>query len=517
VALKLVYKKKTTHKRGKKKAPRPVAKKIPDGARAVAWYALREGRYPSIGGAQEQLVRLAKVAELDSRDQGLAFEMMQGVWRNRIVLDTIIDNLEGFVGRVNRADIRNVLRLGVYQHFYMDRIPVHALVHATVEVARAKLGGRIAGFCNAALQRLLLQHPGGNAELPGILASLPLEKRYSFPAWVVEKLAKALDSEDLEQVLATMNTPLPLYGRANTDVATVEKVVEGLKEAGIESVPRPDLAPLCIELMSSAGPISEAEIFVKGGLFIQDASSQLVAELAASTFRPKEGGKASGLTVVDFCAAPGGKSTYLAACLGADSKLLACDMSPSRLVRLRENVARLGLKERIMVVFLAESAMRNSPTDPMGEQVRRGSRGATDRDAIPVDVTALPAANMVLIDAPCTGFGTVRRHPEIRWRVKEADMLRLAKTQKEILDRAVSIVKPGGHIVYSTCSLTREENEEVISAFLKGRPGEFEIVTDRSNLPEVLAEHVEADGWLRLYPTRDRMDSARAVRLRRKA
>ncbi|MFP4381858.1 MAG: transcription antitermination factor NusB [Candidatus Sumerlaeia bacterium] len=459
-----------------------------DSARLVTWLALCKGHDPQSSGAQDLLAEFARKAELSALDQGLAYEILMGSLRTRRILDKITDTLEGFQGKVIKENIREVIRIGLYQYFFMDRVPVHALVNETVEIARLRLGPPEAGFCNALFQRMIAQYPNRAGHLEDITAAFSLADRYSFPGWIVRMIKREAGPENLEAALRALNAPLPLYARANPPLAETVDVTRHLLTSGIVARPRPDIAPWCLEIESPVAPILETEIFRQGGLFIQDASSQLVAEFAVGTLE-----NIDAPTVVDFCSAPGGKTTYLATRMQKQGQLVACDISLPRLERLRENAKRLRVSDFIEIALLEEDSRKvKKKADPS------------------------PNADLVLVDAPCSGLGTLRRHPEIRWRLSHADLHRLATLQGEILNRAARLVRPGGTLIYATCSLAPAENEAVVNAFIEASADAWEIVTDTSDLPDFLAKHIEEDGWLRLHPHTDVMDSARAVRLQRK-
>jgi 16S rRNA (cytosine967-C5)-methyltransferase len=196
------------------------------------------------------------------------------------------------------------------------------------------------------------------------------------------------------------------------------------------------------------------------------------------------------MTVIDYSAAPGGKTTALAAAMEKRGRLIACDVSETRMGRLGENLARMGLADFV--------------------EVRRIGEAGEGLEALREE---LGGAGLVLVDAPCSGLGTLRRHPEIRWRLRNADLARLAALQLAILERAATLVRPGGRLVYGTCSLAAEENEAVVEAFLQRLPGAFKILPPSEDLPPHLRSRLSASGWLRLLPQREEMDSASAVRL----
>jgi 16S rRNA (cytosine967-C5)-methyltransferase len=474
----------------------------------VAWLALREATQPGAGGAQDLLAALAAEAALEPRDRGLAFEIMQGVWRHRRLLDLALARLEGFEKAAPAPEVADLLRIGAVQHFLLDRLPPHAVVHETVAVAGRHLGPHRVGFVNAAMQRLLAQYPGRTADWAALAEGQSPEVRYSLPGWIVRLLKREMGADGLSAACEAINRPLPLYVRANPPFASPADVLAGLTAEGVVARLRPDLAPWCLEVEAPVGVLIETRPFRDGEILIQDASAQIVAAFAGA--RP-------GQTVVDYCAAPGGKTTALVSAMHGQGRLLACDTSADRILRLEENLMRLGVGGFVGVRQLADSdgdpeALLRLPvlaggavgTDGVGRAAGAGEAGGTG------------GADLVLVDAPCSGLGTLRRHPEIRWRLARADLERLAARQGTILDRAARLVRPGGRLVYATCSVASEENRQVVAAFLERQTGAFEVEigTLAEGVPERL---VEPDGWLRTLPGRDETDSVGAVRLRRKA
>ncbi|MBN1866409.1 hypothetical protein JW916_03860 [Candidatus Sumerlaeota bacterium] len=459
------------------------------GARVVAWSALREAEKSPPGGAQELLGRLAQEARLDSRDRGLAFDMMQGVWRGRRLYDWILSNLEGFEKATIDPPTRDLLRIALHQYFAQSRIPVYAIVHETVELAGERLGKRAAGFCNALLRRLTRQYPNRAADLPERTRGLSADIRHSFPDWIVGMVKRAVGPENLDLALETLNRPLPLYARVNPTVATLEEACGMLSEQEpLVCRIRKDLAPLCVQIDGPAGPVTRSPLFRQGGLIVQDASSQRVAEFV---------GVAPGMAVVDLCAAPGGKAIALALSMECRGVLFACEVSEDRTRRLRQNLRRMQVDSFVWVRPLDDSS-RGETFSAMVERLNGGA-----------------GADRVLVDAPCSGLGTLRRHPEIRWRLHKRDFARLAALQISLLNDAAELVRPGGRVVYSTCSLAAEENERVVERFIEERGGEFRIATDRTGLHRSVEKVVAPDGWLRCFPHRDETDSATAVRLER--
>jgi len=448
-------------------------------------------------GAQDILDTLAREARLSDRDRALAFEILQGVLRQRLLLDAAWRRLSSFKIAEAQPILQEILRVGAYQYFFLDRVPVRAVVHETVELARRQIDARAVGYVNAAMRRFIAQFPKRRQAFERLAADERPETRFSFPGWLARLLKRVVGPDSFEAALEALNTPLPLYARVNPARGSMEKVVEELHQAGIPACPRPDLAgSCCFEIEGPVGRVIETPAFRKGAFVIQDASAQLAAQLV---------GAQPGMTVLDFCAAPGGKTSALAVALQGQGTLIACDVSETRLERLHENLSRQGLDGFVEIGLL------NPEPDEIGDLLAHLNGGQ--------------GADRVLVDAPCSGLGTLRRHPEIRWRVKNTDLARLAALQLEILERAARLVRPGGWIVYSTCSLAAEENERVVEAFLERHGGAYEIVrpddtrpsgdSATESWPSHLAARLTPAGWFRPLPPHDPMDAASAVRIRR--
>jgi len=291
-------------------------------------------------------------------------------------------------------------------------------------------------------------------------------------------------------------------------VASPEEAARILGESEIRARTRPDLAPRCVEIEGAASLLVDAPLFRKGGLAIQDPSAQLVAAFT---------GAEPGMTVVDFCAAPGGKTAALAEAMRGVGRLIACDVSEERLVRLRENLARLGHQDFVEVRIIGPETAPPEKGPPKTRRFLAPEGNLWAQLEIEPASADLIACDRALVDAPCSGLGTIRRHPEIRWRVRPSDLARMARIQGRILDRAAGLVRPGGWLVYATCSFASQENAAVVSAFLERHPGSFQIVRAEQGLPACLSERIDRDGWLRTLPHRDDADSGCAVRLVRTA
>jgi 16S rRNA (cytosine967-C5)-methyltransferase len=293
---------------------------------------------------------------------------------------------------------------------------------------------------------------------------------YSFPNWVIEVWLSQLGKEETEKLCQWMNQTPTIDLRVNILRASVEMVESVFKKAGI-LVDRIPHLPQGLRLVNPAGPIQNLPGFTEGWWCIQDAAAQLVGHL----LDPKPGE-----VIIDVCAAPGGKTTHIAELMGDNGKIYACDRTPSRLRKLSENSQRLRLQS--IEIF---------PGD---------SRNFTKFHHL---------ADRVLLDAPCSGLGTMHRHADARWRQNPSSVGDLAHIQKELISHTANFVKPGGVLVYATCTLHPQENEDLIREFLHISP-QWEMEKPNFDFLDV-----SSPGWLKLWPHQQNMDGFFLVRLRK--
>jgi 16S rRNA (cytosine967-C5)-methyltransferase len=421
------------------------------------------------------LDRALQTNHLSAADRALATEIVYGTlrWRGRI------DWVLGLLTRKPLADmdvyLRNVLRLTLYQILFLDRVPAYAAVNEAVELAKRYGGGAAAGLVNA-VARASLREKDRMAKLnvDGTRVRR-LAVIWSHPEWLVKKWLDYLGAEDSEALLKADNEEPPLVLRANRLKTTREELIGKLKEAGIEAEAAPR-APHAIRIRGGAS-IEKLPGFAEGLFFVQGEASQLVAQL----LDPQPGER-----VWDASAAPGGKATHLAELMDDEGKVVATDISARGIERLRQNIARLRMVSIRPVI--ADAAA------PLPENL-----------AAPYD--------RILADLPCTGLGTLRSHPEAKWLKSESDIRRLSQIQKKILESVSSYLKPGGTLVYSTCTLTREENEDVAGDFLR-RHKEYTLEDAADFLPAGAKAMVRGKYFTAL-PHRDDTDGFFAARMRK--
>ncbi len=391
------------------------------------------------------------LAGLAERDRRLAYELSAGVLRRQRELDTALE--------LDRADPRlhDVLRLGAYQLRWLTRVPSHAAVSTSVELARQTVGEGVTGYVNHALRKLA----GTRSSVSGI--------RQSHPDWLVERWEDRFGHAETRRLIEWNDSkPDLIVQPARWDHGTL---LSKLREAGVEAADAPfDAGIQVLRIADTKYRVpSNLPGFTEGAFIVQDPAHALVARFAAI---PK------GQQVYDACAAPGGKAVALEA---AGARLLAGDARHERIGRLAETTRRAGVAIQCV---------------------------AANLEAAPLRLASVAA---VLVDAPCSATGTMRRHPDARWRLQPTVFARAAERQGRLLAAAASLVRPGGLLIYATCSLEPEENEHVVESFLKRNP-EF----TRSPRPDaVAADLLTAAGDFQSLPQRHGIDGAYAARLER--
>jgi len=377
---------------------------------------------------------------LPPRDRALCQELVLGVIRHRAALDWLIDQKTN--GRRQQALAQTLLRLGLYQIFWLDRIPGHAAVNETVNLARKRDLGPQAGFLNAVLRNCLREMNGWRTRLDELRRERPAIG-HSHPHWLVQRWQDRWP--DYDKLLEWNNTAAPVYARRNPLRATATKLEVQWKSEGatFEPVERDWLQAYEMYQLKAEGSPAALESFAEGKFYVQDPST--LASVHALDPQPGE-------NILDLCAAPGGKSTAIAERMNNTGNVLALDLDEVRLVRLRENIDRLG-----------HDCIEAKPL-----------HGVDLKNAGPFD--------RILVDAPCSNTGVMRRRVDVRWRLHARELPVLARTQLELLQRAARLLPVGGTLVYSTCSLEHEENEGVMEKFLRDRR-DFELTSAHTITP----------------------------------
>ncbi len=376
------------------------------------------------------LKRQIAAAGLDSRDAALATQLCFGVLQQKLLLDFYLSKFSNIPLARLEGKVLQALRLGLYQMLFLSRIPPSAAVDRSVAMTKAHCKNpRAAGMVNGilrSLQRNLNQLPTIPQEDPVAY----YEILYSHPAWLVEALMEQLGEEGAAACLRANNSQPPITAMVNTVQTTQAEAAQRLKEAGVGAEPHPWLDDCLI--LSKSGNLEQLEPFQQGMFYIQDPASRLAA--AASGARP-------GMRVLDACAAPGGKSFALAIQMENQGELVSCDVHPHKKTLIAKGAQRLGL-----------SAIQAVTAD--GRTFRPEWEGAFD---------------LVFADVPCSGLGVIRKKPDIRYKDPKP-MEGLPAVQRAILDNVSRYVRPGGVLLYSTCTVLPRENQEVTEGFLGEHP-----------------------------------------------
>ncbi|HEX8920901.1 MAG TPA: 16S rRNA (cytosine(967)-C(5))-methyltransferase RsmB [Pyrinomonadaceae bacterium] len=425
-------------------------------ARRAAFNILRrveeEGAYASV-------LLAASDDEMSAQDRALCYELVLGTLRWQLWLDALIEHYAGRSAESLDAPVRQALRLGLYQLRMLSRIPASAIVNESVNLAYLSRLRSAAPFINAVLRRATREadyDPAASVINP--IERLAIET--SHPAWLIKRWVDAFGHEEAAMFARANNEAAPVAFRVIPGRASESEVLEDLRSSGGALLPSA-IAPDTWRIEGAGATLRK--LALEGKIYLQDEASQLVAHVLDAQV---------GERVLDVCAAPGSKTTHVATKTPELSLIVAGDVHEHRLRTVLEAGARQDIKTLRAVVHNAEASL------PF-------AAGSFDR---------------VLVDAPCTGTGTLRRNPEIRWRITDRDIRELSARQRRILDQSARMVRRGGRLVYSTCSVEREENEMVVSGFLEEN-AEFKPVP--LNIPATLET---ANASLRIWPHRQGAD-----------
>jgi 16S rRNA (cytosine967-C5)-methyltransferase len=404
------------------------------------------------------LSREFRSAALSPADTGLCRELVSGGVRWRRLLDWLIERATE--GREQRPVIREILRLGLYQIFFLSRIPEHAIVDESVRLAKAENCLGQAGFINAMMRRFLREREQITRDIADLQKARPALGQ-SHPDWLYERWEERWGREKTIRLMEWNNQPAPTCARVNRLLTDPGSLAKRWEDEGVE------VSPIDCDWAATGDlfhlrkhpPLESLGSFSDGLFYVQDPSTLL----SVSLLDPQPG-----QAVLDLCAAPGGKTCHIAERMKNEGQLSALDIRESRLKLLRENCDRM--------------------------RVTCATLGQAD------ETTAGEAKfDRVLVDVPCTNTGVIRRRLDLRWRLSPGQTKRLADEQLQLLVRAAAHAKPDGQLVYSTCSIEPEENEQLVARFLEANPG-WQLAAERS-----------------LHPVENHTDGAYAARLTRKA
>lgn len=404
-----------------------------------------------------------RVGPLDARDRRWVQELVWGMLRKRSWLDAALGSrVRGGIAKLD-PDVADLLRLGAYQLVAMGSVPAYAAIAQSVELTKRRHGIGASKLANAVLRRVDRERDALTTDLPSDPIDA-LAQHYSHPRWVVARWLERWSPVDVEALLEANNHEATITVRPYGIVR--EQLEAMLDDTGVASYH----VPLVRDSLQLAPGVALTELgaFKQGQIFVQDPAATLVALYADVP---------PGATVADLCAAPGGKAIELSR---TAALVIAADRNRARLDRMRLGLARLGTHNLLPVVADAR-------------------------------FPAFAHVDAVLIDVPCTGTGTFKRHPDARWRLRMSDFAVLGALQRQILRAGAQVVKPGGLLIYSTCSLELEENDEQVEAFLAEHP-EFTLEPPRHG---TVPDEVLDEGLLRVLPQHTGTDGAFAARLRR--
>ena len=386
--------------------------------------------------------------DLEPVDRGLCHEIVLGVLRRKLTLDRYIDIFTN--GRKLDIEIRNILRIGLFQLYFLDRIPNHAAVNESVGLSQRARKSSARGLVNAVLRTAI-------RETPSLLFEDEIERmsiETSHPRWLIEHWSKSLDADSVERLASSNN---------ETPQIAFRRTIKGKEIKLPHDVVESNAVPGCFIAKSFSAELRE--FADRGDIYFQDEASQMVA----AAIDPQRGDR-----FLDVCASPGGKTTAVAFAISEPRgmRIVAGDIIWRRVVLLKETCSKQGANFIQIVQYDAAEAL------PFADE----------------------SFDCVLVDAPCTGTGTISHNPEIRYFVKPDDFSTMQKVQLAILRNAAKLVQPGGRLIYSTCSIEREENETVCETFMSITSGWTKM---KPSVPEAFWT---VDGYARTFPYRDRMD-----------
>ena len=405
--------------------------------------------------------------ELNGQDKALLYEIVHGVIRWMGRLDWILNGF--YKGQFSKAipNLKNGLRVALYQILFLDKIPDYAVVNEAVEFVKKLQGQKPADLTNAILRNIIrnkngIRYPDPEEDLPGYISAY-----YSHPSWMVKRYLARFGREDTEKLLAANNEKPYLTLKINALKTKPEEFKELLNSVNLRFNPGRYLSEF-FQLQNLTN-ITAWEYFSHGYFNVQDESAGLACRLL---------GLKPGMRILDMCSAPGGKTAYIAGLIHDEGEIIALDRYESRLNIMRKNMERLGIKSVKMIEI----------------------------DALEYDDGKFDS---VLADVPCLGSGTLSKKPDIKWKKDLLDLRRINTLQYELLIKASSLVKPGGVLVYSTCSIEPEENGEIVKKFLSNNPG-FKLKDASDEFPKEL---IDENGCVQTLPHVHHMDGAFAARL----
>ena len=414
---------------------------------------------------------------LSRRDRALFTAIVYGVLRWRGRLDHIITHFSNTPIQKIEPGVLNILRLGLFQIIYLDRIPDSAAVNTSVEITKQVGASRAAGFVNALLRKSAANYSSIHFPVFETDPVAFLSAVQSFPGWLAQRWLKRFEKETIMFLCNTINSIPPITIRTNTLKTTREQLILSL-ESEIERIESTTIAPDGIKLINPQRSIPDLPAFISGWFQVQDEAAQLVSLL----LNPQPGE-----SVLDACAGLGGKTAHIAQLMQNRGSVTAMDKDEKKLQQLDSEMQRLSI------------TIVHTKCHDLDSSLNKNHIDVFDR---------------ILLDAPCSGLGVLRRNPDIKWNSTERGLKRHANIQKRFLETLAPMVKPNGVLVYSVCSIEPEENEAVIRAFLKNHP-EFVIDKSPGKLPESMLSLIEPKTGFKTLPILNDMDGFFLTRLKR--
>ncbi|MCD6297884.1 MAG: 16S rRNA (cytosine(967)-C(5))-methyltransferase RsmB [Deltaproteobacteria bacterium] len=405
---------------------------------------------------------------LSERDRAFTVHLVQGTFRWRLRLDWIIGKAVNFPFKNIEPPVLNILRIALFQILFMDRVPESAAVNEAVRQA-VDMGRRhVAGFVNGILRNICRRKDGYDFPDRDNNPVSYLSIFYSYPPWLVKKWIREMGMDSAEHLLEAGNRIPGLVIRCNRLKIDRQGLITRLKEEGVTGKATPH-APEGLRISGIKGPVSNLKAFKEGLFQVQDEAAQVCSHL----FSPGPGER-----VLDLCAGLGGKSTHIAQLTGDSKLVVALDISHNRLIRLNDGSSRLGIGCIHPVVADAR------------ERLSYLFRCSFDT---------------ILIDGPCSGLGTISRHPDGKWTKTEGHINRLPQLQKSLLNQAVPLLRKGGRMLYVTCTISRQENEDVVSSFMAENKG-IDLENLKEHVPDWGLDLIDDHGFLKTLPHVHGMD-----------
>lgn len=423
-----------------------------------------------------QLSLKKALVDLEMRDKALATEIFYGTIKYQIQIDYWLNQYSKTPIRKMKPLIRNLLRMSVYQMLHLDKIPVSAVINEAVKITKKRKFQGLSGFVNGLLrtidrEREKLAYPSEKDSL-----SEALSIQYAIPEWMIKMWLKQYSRDIVEQIASALNQRAEVCGRVNDLKGSKAELLEILEKEGVH-VERGHLLEEAFYL-KKVDNLQNLPSFKLGAWTVQDESAMLVAHVVA----PK-----AGEYVLDMCSAPGGKSMHMAAKMENRGEIIACDIHPHKLELIEKNAKRLG----ISII---------KPTLQDGMVLNENWIGKFDK---------------VLLDAPCSGLGIMKRKPDIRLHKTKDDLKEIVEIQKALFKNAVQYLKPNGKLVYSTCTISYEENEQMIKEAVSEYGLELENIVD--TIPKLIQSSVKEQGMIQILPNMAGTDGFFIASLKRRS